>query len=98
MLWNLDVSWLFFAIVTVALFGFALGMMLDGVMGEDGFGATGNMVIITTGFFFGVFVVNSYGVSLRDLTLAAATGLSGAFLTLMTLALLKAALNRVVTS
>lgn len=95
MLWNLDVSVLAFAIVTVALFSLALGMMLDGVMGDDGFGPIGNMIVITTGFFLGVFVVNSYGVSLHDLTFATATGLSGAFVSLVSLALLKAALHRV---
>ena len=95
MLWNLDVSMLAFAIVTVALFSFALGMMLDGVMGEDGFGPVGNMVVITAGFFLGVFAVNSYGLNLRDLTFATATGLGGAFVSLLSLALLKAALRRV---
>ena len=95
MLWNLDVSMLAFAIVTVALFSFSLGMMLDGLMGDDGFGAIGNMIVITTGFFLGVFAVNSYGLSLHDLTFATATGLSGAFVSLLSLALLKAALRRV---
>lgn len=95
MLWNLDVSWLAFAFVMVALFSFALGAAIDGLIGEDGFGPTGNAIVITAGFFLGVFAVNSYGISLRDPSLATAAGLGGAFVTLMMLALLKAGLNRV---
>lgn len=93
MLWNLDASWLLFAVITVAMVGFMLGMALDGVMGDDGFGATGNMVIITAGFFLAIFAANLHGWRLNDLTTAVGTGLGGAFVTLFAMALLKAGLN-----
>jgi len=94
MVWNLDTTWLFLAVAFVAMFAFMLGMALDGVMGDDGFGATGNMIVITAGFFLGVFCANSWGYRLNDLTVAVATGLGGAFVTLTVLALLKAAVGR----
>ncbi len=94
MIWNLDTSWLMMAIAIVSILSFLLGMALDGVMREDGFGAVGNTVIITTGFFIGIFLANSYGIYLKDLKLAIAVGLSGAFISLATLALSKSVLAR----
>ena len=94
MIWNLDYSWLMMAFAIVSILSFFLGMALDGVMGDDGFGAVGNTVIITTGFFLGIFLANTYGIYLRDLKLAISAGLCGAFLTLATLAISKSVLAR----
>jgi hypothetical protein len=94
MLWNLDFNWLLMAIAVVAMLSFVFGLALDGLMGSDGFGALGNAVIVTSGFFLGILAANSYGIPLRDLTLAAVAGLSGAFLCLSLLAGCKAALTR----
>ncbi len=94
MLWNLDLSWLLMAVAIVAMVSYIFGMALDGVMGSDGFGALGNMVVVTAGFFLGIFVANSYGITLRDLTIAIGAGLGGAFLSLALLAGFKAGLNR----
>lgn len=94
MIWNLDVSWLMMAIAVVSILSFFLGMALDGVMGEDGFGAVGNTVIITTGFFLGIFIANSYGIYLKDLKLAISAGLSGSFICLAMLAISKSVLAR----
>ena len=82
------------AIAVVSILSFLLGMALDGVMREDGFGAVGNTVIITTGFFIGIFLANSYGIYLKDLKLAIAAGLGGAFVSLATLAVSKSVLAR----
>ncbi len=94
MIWNLDISWLMMAIAVVSILSFFLGMALDGVMGDDGFGAVGNTVIITTGFFLGIFIANSYGIYLRDLKLAIAAGLAGSFICLAMLAISKSVLAR----
>jgi hypothetical protein len=94
MLSNLDVSWFFFAVVTVAIFAFMLGMALDGVMGDDGFGATGNMVVITAGFFLAIFAANNWGIHFADLKIAIGTGLGGAFIAVFCLALMKAGIER----
>jgi hypothetical protein len=95
MLWNLDASWLMMAVAVVAVLSFMLGSVLNGVMGDDGFGPTGNMLVITAGFFLSIFTANSWGVSLRDLVMAVGVGLGGAFLCLFGLALLKAGLSRI---
>lgn len=94
MLWNLDFSWLMMAVAIVAMLSYMFGLALDGVMGSDGFGPLGNTVIVTAGFFLGIFAANSYGITLRDLTLAIGAGLGGAFLSLGLLAGCKAGLNR----
>lgn len=94
MLWNLGSEWLLMAFVVVGIVSFILAMALNAIMGEDGFGAVGNAVIITAGFFLAIFVANNFGYRLTDLRLAAATGLGGAFACLTVLAVLKAALNR----
>lgn len=94
MIWNLDTSWLMMAVAIVSMLSFFLGMALDGVMGDDGFGAVGNTVIITTGFFLGIFIANTYGIYLKDLKLAITAGLCGAFLALGTLAISKSILAR----
>lgn len=94
MIWNLDTSWLMMAVAIVSMLSFFLGMALDGVMGEDGFGAFWNTVIITCGFFLGIVLANMYGIYLKDLKLAMITGLCGAFLSLGTLAVSKSVLAR----
>ena len=94
MLLNLDPGWLLLALAVVGIVAFIVSMALNAVMGEDGFGAIGNAVIITTGFFFTVFMANNLGYRISDVTMAVTVGLSGAFGCLAMLALAKAALNR----
>ena len=94
MLWNLDTGWLMLIVAIVGIFSFILAMGMHAIMGDDGFGPIGNMVIIACGFFLAIFVANQWGIRLADLKLAAATGLGGAFVCLATLAVAKAALNR----
>ena len=95
MIWNLDTGWLMMAVAVVAVLAFFFGAALDAIMREDGFGPTGNMILFTVGFFMAVIVANTYGISLRDLKLAVAWGLGGAFALVAVLALAKAGLQRV---
>lgn len=94
MFWNLDPVWLAMAITVVAILAFMLGMALDALMDEDGFGPVGNMLVMTSGFFVTVTVANQHGIVFRDLAQATATGMVGAFACLTVVALLKAALSR----
>jgi hypothetical protein len=94
MLWNVGTGWLVLAITVVVILSFILALGLDAVMGKDGFGATGNLIIISTGFFMGILVANMLGYRLADLSAATMTGLAGAFVSLFTLASLKLILNR----
>ena len=95
MIWNLDTSWLAMAVAIVSVLAFFFGSALDAIMRDDGFGPTGNMVIFTAGFFIAVIVVNNYGITLRDLKLAVAWGLGGAFTAISVLALLKAGIAKI---
>jgi len=94
MLWNLDLAWLLMTVSVVAVLSYFFGTALDALMREDGFGPLGNTIIFVAGFFGGILAANCQGVSLRNLTLAAAVGLGGAFATLATLAVLKAGITR----
>ena len=94
MIWNLDSGWLMMAVASVMVMAFFFGSALDAIMKEDGFGPTGNMILFTAGFFMAIIVANSNGINLRDLTLAAAYGLGGAFLLVSVLALLRAGIQR----
>lgn len=98
MLSSLDTSSLMFAITIVAILSLMLGMALDGVMHDDGFGPFGNMVIITAGFFLGIFAANRWGFRFSELEVAVATGLGGAFVALFTLSLAKAGIERALRS
>ncbi len=95
MIWNLEPGWLMMAVATVAVLAFFFGAALDAIMREDGFGPFGNMLLFTFGFFMAVFIANNWGINLRDLKLAVAWGLGGAFTTVSVLALIKAGAGRI---
>jgi hypothetical protein len=94
MLWNLDPAWLMMAVALVAVLSFFFGSIMDAIMCDDGFGPVGNMAVIAIGFFAAIFLVNCNGIALHSLAIAVATGLSGAFLILAALAVLKSGLAR----
>ncbi len=95
MIWNLEPGWLMMAVATVAVLAFFFGTALDAIMREDGFGSFGNMLLFTVGFFAAVLLANTWGINLRDLKLAVAWGLGGAFSTVSVLALIKAGMARI---
>jgi hypothetical protein len=82
------------AAITVALLSFIFGYALDRIMNEDGFGPTGNMFIMTAGFFLGIYAANLYGVHFRHLDMGVGAGVLSGFITLTILTLFKALLNR----
>lgn len=94
MLMNLGLGWLLMAFAVVCIIAFMFGSALDAIMKEDGFGAIGNMALFVVGFFGAILAANEYGISLRDLKLAIAWGLGGAFAVIGILALAKAAIAR----
>ncbi len=95
MIWNLDTGWLMMAIAAVAVLAMFFGAALNAIMREDGFGSIGNMVLFTVGFFAAIVIANSFGINLRDLKLAMAFGLGGAFATVSSMAMLKAAIAKI---
>lgn len=95
MIWNLDTGWLMMAIAAVAVMAMFFGAALDAIMREDGFGPFGNMVLFTVGFFAAIIIANTVGINLRDLKLAMAYGLGGAFATVSVMAMFKAVVARI---
>ncbi len=94
MLSKIPTEWLVMAVVTVALLSFIFGYALDRIMNEDGFGPTGNMVVMTVGFFLGIYFANYFGIRFRHLDMGVGAGVAGGFATLTLLMLAKAVLNR----
>ncbi|APH73929.1 hypothetical protein [Aquibium oceanicum] len=94
MIWNLSPWWLFLAVATVSILSFIFALGLNAIIGRDGFGPYGTMGIVTGGFFASIYGVNYYGVRLYQLQEAVFAGVVGAFIILMTLLLLKAAVSR----
>ena len=94
MVWNLDAGWLVLSFATVGILSFIVAMALNAVMGEDGFGATGNAVVIAGGFFLAILVANGLGYVLVDLKQVLWTGFGGAFVCMFLLASAKVFLSR----
>ncbi len=95
MIWNLEPGWLMMAIAAVVVLALFFGSALDAIMHDDGFGPVGNMVVFTAGFFAAIIVANTYGINLRDLKLAVAYGLGGAFAMVSLLAMIKAGIAKI---
>ena len=94
MLLDLDPLWLVLAVTAVAVVSMIFGSALDALMGDDGFGPIGNMLVLTSGFFIAVAGANRLGYGFDELAAACGVGLAGAFAALTGLALLKAGLAR----
>jgi len=93
MLSSLDAGTLGMAVALVGILSLIFGMVLESLVGEDGFGPIGNTIIITAGFFAGIYAANRWGIRFSDLNLAVATGLAGGFVALSLLCVAKAAIS-----
>lgn len=94
MISNLDAGWLLMAVTVVAIFSFMIGLALDALVADDGFGAIGNMMVLTGGFFLAIVLANRYGYDFDELINGCLFGICGAFACFSTLALAKAGLSR----
>lgn len=80
-------------LLAVSMCAFFVSMTMDGVIGERGFGVTGNMLILTAGFYIGLEGFAQLGLALSDITAIALAGMCGSFLSLAVLSVLKARLR-----
>lgn len=94
MLMSLSFIWMALAVASVVILSFVLGLLLDAVVGEDGFGAVGNTVVLATGFFLTIAVFNHFGHAFHDLRLGIVYGIAGACAAIAALAVLKAVAAR----
>ena len=67
MLWNLGFMWLAMAVAAVVILSFIVATALNALIGEEGFGATGNAAVMAAGFFVGIYLANSLGYRLADI-------------------------------
>lgn len=94
MLYALDTQTQLFLFTSIVVGSFFLGNAMDGVFGKHGFGIFGNMIIIAAGFFIGVWVSRYIGYPVGNFRFGVVVGLTGSFVSLLVLTILKALLNR----
>ena len=82
-------------LIACAVICFFVGHAMDGVIGSLGFGVLGNMLVLTTGLFLGLFMADMIGLRVSKLEVVAGAGLIGAFGSLLLLVLLKHLFMRV---
>ncbi len=87
---------LFYGLIVACIIAcFFVGHAMDGVIGSLGFGVLGNMLVLTTGLFLGLFMADMIGLRVSKLEVVAGAGLIGAFGSLLLLVLLKHLFMRV---
>ena len=96
MLLNVGFMWLAMAVAAVVIVSFIVATALHAVVGDEGFGATGNAAVMAAGFFAGIYIANSLGYRLADVRQAIPVGVGGAFALFGLLVVLKAAMRRLV--
>lgn len=92
--WTLTTEGLLIALAIVAVSSFIIAIGADSIVGEDGFGASGNAVLMTLGFFLTVLIVRQLGWSGDNVRSGVGAGMVGAFLTLTVAMLVRLARRR----
>ncbi len=86
----------FYGLIVACVIGcFFVGHAMDGVMGSTGFGVLGNMLILITGLFIGMFVADITGLRVARPEILIGAAMVGSFGSLLVLALLKHLFMRV---
>lgn len=78
--------------VAVSMCAFFVSMSMDGIIGDRGFGVIGNMVILSVGFYLGHQAATSLGLPHADIILTTLAGMTGSFLALSVLSVVKSRL------
>lgn len=74
---------------------FFVGHAMDGVMGRAGFGVLGNMLVLITGLFIGIFAADLLNLRTTHMEVLGGAAIIGSFSALMLLAILKHCFLRV---
>ncbi len=94
MFFAMDTETQLFLFTSIVVVSFFLGNAMDGVLGDDGFGIFGNMIVIAAGFFVGLWVGRYFGYPVNNFKFGIIAGLAGSFVSLLVLSIIKAVLNR----
>ena len=88
-------TYMFMMILFIGTAGaYVVGYAMDGVLGEDGFGILMNTTILIAGGFLGFYLANHLHLPISDTTLNAVMVVSGGFICLALLAILKGLAGR----
>lgn len=86
------------AVTSVLTMAYPMALLLNGLMGQDGFGTIPHMAIVSLGFFGTLYWCeeygSQYGVQLYDLQEMVIAGTIGATVVSFTLALMKVGLSK----
>ena len=93
-MFDMDTNTLMVLGLALAACGFFGGLAMNGVLEGDGFGVVGNMVVLIAGALIGIYLGSSVRIPLEGMTADAVRAVSGAFICLTVLALLKNLLSR----
>ncbi len=75
MIANVGAFWLIMAVGTVAILSFILSLTLDAIIGQDGLGGMGGMLLMTGGFFGGLYGLNHFGMRFTNIQDGAVAGM-----------------------
>ena len=91
---SMDTNTLMVLGLALAACGFFGGLAMNGVLEDDGFGVIGNMVILIAGALIGLHLGGMVHLPLEGMTADAVKAVTGGFVCLTVLALVKNVLSR----
>jgi hypothetical protein len=91
---GLSTEWTFMIFVTIVGAAYFLAYCMEGVLGKGGFGTSGNLAIIATGSYLGIYIAKMYRFDVFNPTISVYAALVGAFVALFGLCIAKTALSR----
>ena len=94
MLFHMETHTLLVLGLAIAFCGFFAGAAMDGILEKAGFGPLGNMLILITGAFLGIYVGDMFHFPIATTIADAIAAITGAFASLMLLTFLKSLLSR----
>ena len=94
MIQYLDSDMLLFVLAAICVASYFTAIATDGVLGGDGFGVIGNMLILMTGAIIGLFSLDYVDVPLQGHVAGAVAAISGGFIILTVMSLIKNILSR----
>jgi hypothetical protein len=91
---SLSSEWAAIFSILALMLGYVVGQAMDSLIGRQGFGVGGNMIILAGGFYIGLRIGEGYHIDFSTPESAMAIGICGAFVSLFALALAKRLLLR----
>jgi hypothetical protein len=86
---QLSAEWFLVFLAILLMASFVVGQAMNAVMGRQGFGAFGNMVVLAIGFYVGLCAGEAMRIDLRAIEIRFGFAVATAFAVLFALTLLK---------